>query len=64
VGSILLFKCFKFRNPCLRGAASAKAGAFRNTLSPSNASVIFFPKVDILSILKLTSEFYQTLLIN
>jgi len=32
--------------------------------SPSNASAIFFLKVDILSIFKLTSEFYQTLLID
>ena len=32
--------------------------------SPSNASAIFFLKVSILSVFKLTSEFYRTLLID
>ena len=32
--------------------------------SPSKVSAIFFLKVDILSIFKLTTEFYQTLLID
>jgi hypothetical protein len=53
--TVFAVSSFKFRNP---------NSAFRNTLSPSKALAIFSLKVDILSILKLTSEFCQTLLID
>ena len=36
----------------------------KSSESPSNASAIFFLKVDILSIFELTSGFYRTLLID